>query len=215
MAEADKQRIFDAQLSPAVCGMLKSIAPYLGGRQADVMARPEQFRQILVPALTRLSPSVAALLRTTVAFTMAGGSDGANVLPAEAWVVANMRYSHHQGQKGSIEAIRKLAEKFDIETEVLDPGNPSRITDYTREGFAMVRRAVETVFPGVVPVPYLLTGASDARYFDRISDHTLRFLPFFADGEQVSSIHGTDESLNLYTLVPAVKFYKYLMKEVI
>ena len=126
-----------------------------------------------------------------------------------------MRYSHHQGQKDSIEAIRKLAEKYDIETEVLDPGNPSRITDYTKEGFAMVRRAVEMVFPGVVPVPYLLTGASDARYFARISDHTLRFLSFFADGEQVSSIHGTDESLNLYTLVPTVKFYKYLMKEVI
>ena len=215
MAEADRQRIFDAQLNPAVCGMLKSIAPYLGGRQADVMARPEQFRHILVPALTRLSPSTAALLRTTVAFTMAGGSDGSNVLPAEAWVVANMRYSHHQGQKGSIEAIRTLAEKYDIETEVLDPGNPSRITDYTGEGFAMLRRAVEAVFPGVVSVPYLLTGASDARYFDRISDHTLRFLPFFADAEQISSIHGTDESLNLDTLVPAVKFYKHLMKEVI
>ena len=213
MAEADRQRIFDAHLDPAVCGMLKSIAPHMRGRQADVMARPEQFRHLLIPALSRLSPSTAALLRTTVAFTMAGGSEGANVLPAEAWVVANMRYSHHQGQQGSIDAIRKLAEKYDLETEVLDPGNPSGITDYTQEGFAMVRQAVEAVFPGVVTVPYLLTGASDARFFDRISDHTLRFLPFFADDEQLVAIHGTDENVNRDTLAPAVKFYKTMMKE--
>ena len=144
---------------------------------------------------------------------MAGGSDGANVLPAEAWIVANMRYSHHQGQEGSLEAIRKLAEKYDVEMEVLDPGNPSGITDYAGEGYARIRRAVETVFPGVVPVPYLLSGASDARFFDRISDHTLRFLPFFADDQQLSSIHGVDENVRLEDLVPAVAFYQALMRE--
>ena len=144
---------------------------------------------------------------------MAGGSDSCNVLPSEAWVIANMRYSHHQGQKGSLDAIRKIADKYDLETEVLDPGTPSRITDYTKEGFAMIRRAVDAVFPGVVTVPYLLSGASDARYFDSLSDHTLRFLPFFADSDQVDAIHGTDESLNLDTLAPAVKFYRHLMKD--
>ena len=213
MAEADRQQIFDVGLNPAVCGMLKSFAPYLNGIQARVMARPQKFRHTLVSVLTRLSPSTAALLRTTVAFTMAGGSDGRNVLPSEAWVIANMRYSHHQGQKGSLDAIRKLAEKYDLETEVLDPGTPSRITDYTKEGFAMIRRAVDAVFPGVATVPYLLSGASDARYFDRLSDHTLRFLPFFADNDQIDAIHGTDESLNLNTLAPAVKFYRYLMQD--
>lgn len=213
MAEADRQRVFDVHLSPAVCGMLKRFAPYMAGRQADLMARPEQFRHLLIPALLRISPATSALLHTTVAFTMAGGSDGTNVLPAEAWVIANMRYSHHQGQEKSIDAIRRLAEKYDLETEVLDPGFPSGITDYTQEGFAMVQRAVEAVFPGVVPVPYLLNGASDARFFDRISDHTLRFLPFRIDSEQLASIHGADESLDLDTLPPAVSFYKALMQQ--
>lgn len=213
MAEADKQHIFPAHLNPAVCEMLRRFAPYIKGRRADILARPESFRHLLIPALGQLSPAAGALIRTTVAFTMAGGSDGANVLPAEAWVVANMRYSHHQGQEGSLEAIRKLAEKYDVEMEVLDPGNPSGLTDYTGEGYARIRRAVETVFPGVVPVPYLLSGASDARFFDRISDHTLRFLPFFADDQQLSSIHGVDENVRLEDLVPAVAFYQALMRE--
>ncbi|MBR3334391.1 MAG: M20/M25/M40 family metallo-hydrolase [Clostridia bacterium] len=213
MAEADRQQIFEAWMNPAVCEMLRIFAPSMHGQRAEILARPELFSRVLTQALLRLSPSAAALLRTTVAFTMAGGSDGANVLPAEAWVVANMRYSHHQGQQGSFDAIRKLAEKYGLEMEVLDPGSPSRITDYTQDGYAMVSEAVKAVFPGVTPAPYLLSGASDARFFDRVSDQCLRFLPFFADSSQVASIHGIDENVNLDTLVPAVAFYKYMMKE--
>lgn len=33
------------------------------------------------------------------------------------------------------------------------------------------KAAVEVVFPGVVPSPYLMTGASDCRYFSRGSPH--------------------------------------------
>ena len=55
MAEADRQRAFDVRLSPAVCGMLKSFAPYLNGIQAHVMAHPKLFRPVLASVLTRLS----------------------------------------------------------------------------------------------------------------------------------------------------------------
>jgi carboxypeptidase PM20D1 len=49
---------------------------------------------------------------------MSKGSEGANVIPQEAWVVGNMRFSHHQGKKASVEAITALAKKYDIETVV-------------------------------------------------------------------------------------------------
>ena len=213
MAEADRQRIFDARLSPPVCEMLRRLAPFMKGRKADVMARPERFSHALTAALLS-APVSASLLRTTVAFTMAGGSEGANVLPAEAWVVANMRYSHHQGREKSFAAIRELAEKYDLEMEVLDPGIPSGITDYTGDGFALAERAVKAALPDVkAAVPYLLSGASDARFFDRISDQTLRFLPFHADDGQLASIHGIDESADIADLAPAVDFYRFMMKE--
>lgn len=213
MAEADRQAVFDVHLNGATCEMLRRFAPFMKGQKAEIMARPEMFRHVLISALLRMSPRTAALLRTTIAFTMAGGSDGDNVLPAEAWVIGNMRYSHHQGQQGSLEAIRKLAEKYDLEMEVLDPGNPSRLTDHTRDGYALTARAVEAVFPDVVPVPYLLTGASDARFFDRVSEQVLRFLPFTVSDAQMASIHGINENLDLSTLSPAVDFYRFMMRE--
>ena len=185
MAEADRQQVFDAQLNPALCEMLRRIAPSMRGQKAEVLVRPERFQHVLVSVLSRMSPQAAALLRTTVAFTMACGSD----------------------------AIRKLAQKYDLEMEVLDPGNPSRITDHHLDGFALMERAVKAVFPGVTTAPYLLTGASDSRFFDRVSDQCLRFLPFFADDAQLTSIHGVDENVNLDSLAPAVDFYRFMMKE--
>ena len=212
MAEADKQRIFRSWMHPAVCEMMRRFAPCCDGLQGQVLASPERHRALLTKMLNNALPQTAALLRTTVAFTMAHGSEGANVLPAEAWVVANMRYSHHQGQQGSFDAIRALAAKYDLEMEILDPGQPSRITDHTREAYRLVSEAVQEIFPGVIPVPYLMTGASDARFFDRVCDQCIRFLPFVADAGQLASVHGTDENVPLASLSPAVDFYHHMMK---
>src|SRR5690606_40809551 len=65
------------------------------------------FKPLLTRVLPRVSNAAGAMLKTTIAFTMAGGSQGRNVLPQEAWVVGNMRFSIHQGQQSSFEAIRK------------------------------------------------------------------------------------------------------------
>ena len=153
------------------------------------------------------------MLKTTLAFTMASGSEGTNVLPQEAWVIGNMRYSHHQGGPASFEAVRKLAENYDIEMEVLDPGFSSALSDYNTDSFRLVERAVSTVFPGTVTTPYLMTGASDCRFMSRVSDNCLRFAPFRITQEQMDSIHGLNENIDIAALAPAVEFYKYIITE--
>jgi carboxypeptidase PM20D1 len=144
---------------------------------------------------------------------MASGSEGFNVLPHEAWVVGNMRFSHHQGEKDSIHAIRKLAEKYDIETVVLEPGFASPLSDYHTEAFGLVERAITNVFPGVITSPYVMNGASDCRFMCRVSDNCLRFAPFQITEEQMDSIHGLDENVDLKSLIPAVEFFKYIITE--
>jgi carboxypeptidase PM20D1 len=160
-----------------------------------------------------VSGAAGAMLKTTLAFTQAKGSEGANVLPQEAYVVGNMRYSHHQGREASIAAVTELAKKFDIETEVLEPGFPSPLTDSDSPAFHLVKEAVTAAFPEVITSPYLMTGASDSRYLSRMCDNCLRFTPFQISGEQMESIHGIDENMDLSALAPAVDFYRYLITE--
>lgn len=40
-------------------------------------------------------------------------------------------------------------------------------------------------------------GRIDSRYFDNISDNCFRFLPFLIDEQQLNSIHGVNENVDL------------------
>lgn len=214
MAAVEKKKLFETELSPVVQEMFERTAPYAKGAMRLLFSHVSIFRPVLCKVLPRISATAGAMLKTTLAFTMCQGSDGRNVLPQEAWVIGNMRYSHHQGRESSISAIKKFAAKYDILTEVLDPGFESQITDYKGEPFQLIERAVSEIFPGVVPLPYIMTGASDSRFFGRVSEHCIRFAPFLIDDKQLDSIHGIDENVDIETLASAVDFYKYIIREV-
>lgn len=213
MAEVEKSDPFDADIPEAICEMFQKLSTTMQQPLRFVLGHPRQFKPVLLKVIPTVSATAGAILKTTLAFTMAHGSDGSNVLPQEAWVIGNMRYSHHQGAEDSIETVRKIAEKFDIETVVLDSGFPSSLSEYDSEAFRLVERAVSAVFPGVVTSPYLMTGASDCRFMSRVSDNCLRFAPFLISQEQMNSVHGLNENLDLSALAPAVDFYKFIMTE--
>ena len=74
---------------------------------------------------------------------------------------------------------------------------------------------MKTCVPGVDDcTPYVMTGGSDARFFDKLSDQCIRFLPFTIDAEQLDSIHGINEYVSTDTLVPAVDFYRFMYQHV-
>jgi carboxypeptidase PM20D1 len=185
----------------------------MGGFYKFIFKNVKLLKPLLIKIMPKMSTTANAMLKTTVAFTMAKASDGSNVLPQEAYVIANMRYSHHQGKEDSINAIKKLADKYNVETVVLDGGNPSSITDYNGKPFKFVEKAINKVYPNVKTSPYIMTGASDSRYMQSFSEHCIRFTPFYISNEQLDSIHAVNENLDLKCLAPAVDFYKYVLTE--
>ena len=211
MEEVDKKNIFKTEMSDTIKEMFGRILPYMVplklGRRFVNFASP-----LLKKILPSFSATANALLKTTIAFTMAGGSNGTNVLPEEAYVIGNMRFSHHEGGEHSIEAVRNIAKKYDIELEILDPGFESRICDYKSSAFKLVEEACFATLKEIDKVvPYIMNGASDSRYFDRVCDSCIRFLPFKIDEQQLESIHGLNENIDISNLVPAVEYYTYLM----
>ena len=211
MAECDDNKMFTVEMDPTVAEMFRRVSTGMDGMLKRVMSKPDFYKVLLEGVMNRTSPEGAAMLRTTLAFTMAKGSDSHNVLPQEAWVLGNMRFSHHQGFEESVEAVRKAAEKYDIEVEVTVPGFTSPVTSYHCLGFRMLEQAIREIFPGVTAAPYIMNGASDARFMSRVSDNCLRFAPFTISKEQMKSVHGPNENLDLATLAPAVDFYRWMM----
>ena len=213
MSEVEKGRLFTSELSPTICAMFSCLSATMTGPLKHVLGHPRLFKPLLVKVMPAVSSAANAMLRTTVAFTMASGSQGANVLPQEAWVVGNMRYSHHQGGEDSIRAITRLAEQYGLETEVLTPGFDSPLSDHRSEAFRLIERAVTATFPDTRTSPYVMNGASDSRYLSRVCDNCLRFAPFLISHEQMDSIHGLNENIDLSALAPAVDFYRYVISE--
>ena len=211
MAACDRSNIFDVEMAEPVAEMLRRMAPSMKAPLNKVLGQPEKFKTLLSAVMPAVSPAAGALLKTTLAFTMAQGSAASNVLPQEAYVIGNMRASHHQGTDDSIKAVKKLAAKYDIEVEVVSRGVDSHLSSYRSDAFKLIEQAVGEFFKNVSTAPYIMTGASDSRYMSRVCDNCLRFTPFIIDQDQLASIHGLNENVDLSCLEPAVDFYKFIM----
>lgn len=214
MAEAEKMKFFKSQMPDAISEMFKRMSPAMTGYMKLIFSNLWLFKGLVTKLLPSISSMAGAMVKSTVAFTMAKGSDGTNVMPQEAWVIANLRSSHHQGRDDSIDQLKNLAKKYDLETEILDLGVASPISDYKSDAFKLVEKAIYNVFTDVVPTPYIMTGASDSRFLSRVCDNCLRFAPFSITNEQLDSIHGLNENVNVDSLSFAVDFFKYIMGEV-
>ncbi len=214
MVACEEEKLFPVEMNDVVKELLRRVGPSMGGVVGSVVGKPDFFELILEKVMPSVSAAAGAMLQTTLAFTMAQGSEAYNALPTEAFVTGNMRFSHHQGGEASKEAVRKLAEKYDVEMEIIDPGIESGISSFKCEQFRLIEKAVDIAYPGVTSAPYVTNTASDARYLDRCSENIYRLAPFFIDDQQLDSIHGINENLDIKCLGPAVDFYRFIMKSI-
>ena len=209
ICRVEKKDPFRIEFSPAVNAMFSGIAPYAGNFGLRmVLSNLWLFRPLLKKVMPLISAQAAAMLRTTIAFTMQQGSAGYNVLPQEASVCANMRFIPHQGTEESIALITELAKKYGLETEVIYKGYPSKSLDLNGEAFYMVEKAIGDVFPGVGIMPYVVTGGTDARFYGEVCDSCVRFSPVCYGPEQMAGMHGLNENIESGTLPGAVDYYK-------
>lgn len=213
IAHVEKKSPFQAKFSPAVDGMFRNLAPYASNFCLKlVFSNLWLFKPLLKKVMPAISAQAAAMLRTTIAFTMAQGSAGYNVLPMEASVCANLRFIPHQSTDESLEVLEREAKKFGLDMEVLYKGYPSNALDLNGAPYAMVKQAIGEVFPGVGIMPYVVTGGTDARFYGEVCDSCVRFSPVCYGPEQMAGMHGLNENIESGTLPGAVDYYKTIIR---
>lgn len=171
------------------------------------------FKPLLEILMPSISAQAAALLHTTVAPTMQSGSDGCNVLPQEATLILNLRYIPHQNMEESNAAVKKIAEKYGLEVEVLDAYPACEPVDAHSDAFRLVEEVIGEVFPKLPVIPYVMTGGTDARFYQEICSACIRFSPVVYGPAQMKGMHGLNEYLDTYSLPGAVDYYKTLIRK--
>ena len=213
MADIEDHPPFLRQLSPTMEEMFKRLAPNMGFGLKAVLTNLWLFKPVLLKVLPAINASAGAMTQTTLAFTTAKGSDGLNVLPQEAYVTGNMRLIQHQPGPESFEAVRKIAAKYDIETEVLYEDAPCPVVGYESKQFHLIEEVAAKVYPGVQVSPYVMTGGTDAKFYKDLCPNCIRFAPLYIDSQQYGSIHGLNENIFQGTLPYGVDFYKSVIAQ--
>ncbi len=172
---------------------------------------------LFAPVLNLLAKSqggeMNALLRTTVAFTQANGSDAVNVIPPEASFVSNLRLNPYDTMESALEYLKKVVDNENIEITSVGGMNPSRISEVNCEAYNKVATAVASTWQGSIVSPYLMVQCSDSRHYGRISDKVYRFSAMALSSEERATIHGNNERIPVETIHKAVEFYIRLMKQ--
>ena len=210
--DVETHRIFRRRLPKEVAAMFRTLAPYASFPMKWIFGNLWLFRPVLLQVLPAVSAQAGAMIRTTIAFTMQSGSAACNVMPQEATVSANMRFIPHQGMQESLEIIEKRAKKHGLSTEVLSAADYTPSADLDGDAFRTLCKTVEETFPGCPVSPYVMTGATDARFYQEICGNVFRFAPVIYGPEQMKGMHGLNENIGISCLPGAVDFYRNLIR---
>ena len=209
----EKKTPFKQAFSKEVKATFESLAPYCRNFALKyVMCNLWLVGPIVKKIMPSISAEAAAMLQTTLAFTMQKGSDGYNVIPQEAYVIGNLRYIPHEPLEESNRKIAEIAKKYGIDTEVLVATPHTTPVDMNGEPYRMTVETVKKIFPGVGFMPYVVTGGTDSRFFDGVCKNCIRFSPVNFGPEQMSGMHGLNENIEQGVLPLAVDYYKELIR---
>ncbi len=213
LAQLDRQRL-PVHITPVVRDMVNTLARSLGFPAGTVLSG------LLNPALTdRVLDGLGAqarifrpLLRHSVSPNIVRGGDKVNVIPAEVTVELDGRLLPGFGPADLLAELRALLGP-DVELEVLrhDPGPPAPDMGL----FDTLAGILREIDPAGVPMPLLLTGVTDARFFARLGIQTYGFVPLkLPPGlDLVSTAHAADERVPVQALdFGAEAIYRALLR---
>lgn len=152
-----------------------------------------------------------ALVRTTVAFTMASGSGGANILPSGAKVTMNVRMLSGDNTERVLARMKKLVRDEGIEFKALAGVDPKATSPTDTDGFRAIRRAVSETYPEALTSPYLMIACSDSNHYLRICKNVYRFSGMALSSEEREMIHGKNERIPIDKLASTIEFYYRLL----
>ncbi len=209
----DEQKL-PVHVTSTVRQMVEQLASTIGFPSGFIL------RQILKPALTdtllgllgETGRSIEPMLHNTVNATIVHGGQKINVIPSEIIVEIDGRVLPGFGPKDLISELRPIVgDETELEVVRFDQG-PS---EPNMEMFGLLAEILRERDPEGTPIPFLMPGASDARYFSRLGIQTYGFLPMNLPKEfnLIRMAHAEDERIPVEALpYGADAIYEVLQK---
>lgn len=157
-------------------------------------------RAMLLPSLTDpllgllgdTGRMLSAMLHNTVSPTIVNGGHKINVIPSQVELELDGRLLPGYKPEDMLRELRTLlGEGVELEVTRFDPG-PHEADMALYDTLARVLRDLD---PEGIPMPLLVPGVTDARYFSRLGIQTYGYMPMDLPPGVVGTIHGADERI--------------------
>ncbi len=197
------------RLTDTVKAMLAATAAHRPGIQGFVLSHPGLFEPLIIRTLLK-NRQTAAMVRTTLAFTQASGGTAHNVLPKTASCTVNVRILQGDSSEAALARLRGLGIPFESVAILQD--EPTKSSDLKSPAMELIKNCIAQVFPDAVITPYLMTGGTDCRHYDRVTRNAYRFLPARVTEQELSLMHGRGEYLSIENLKAMIAFYTLFLR---
>ena len=206
---------FPPRLSPVMVRMFRSLSPYITQEPLRTLVEDIEGNADEIARLCSAVPALFPFVTTTIAPTVIrGGSAVSNVLPRDMSAVINLRLIEGDTVEGVWQHLAEAVNDPEVTMRILKADGPSSEAGTDSWGYAHVVKSMGRYFKNVVFVPALITGATDARNYERICSTCLRCSPFMAPPEDVArGVHGTDERISLRAYAQGIRVLIHLLWE--
>lgn len=207
-----KNKPFPAKLTSAMDGFMDMVGPEMGFTSRLAIANRSIFKPMILGMYESIGPSGNASIRTTVAPTIFESGIKDNVIPTSARAIINFRILPGETKESVFEHVKNAINDDRIQIEFTGIGNdPSPLSPTSGEGFDIVNRSIKEIFPSVLTATSLVIGATDSRYFYKVSPNVYRFIPYHVNPENLACFHGIDERVGVSEFKDGIRFYRQVI----
>ncbi len=192
------ERMAAFQPNPAVAADMRAIA------------RPNPDPQVAA-RLAEASPYYNALMRTTCVATMLSGGHAPNALPQTAAANVNCRILPGEAPAGIKDTLMRVLGDSKIDLSFVDEARPSAPSPLTPDIMKPIESITKAMWPDVIVVPMMGTGATDGLYLRNAGIPTYGVEGIFYEIDD-NRAHGRDERVGVKQYFEGLEFQYRLIK---
>jgi len=158
-----------------------------------------------------LSPAWNSMLRTTCVATMLEGGHAPNALPQLAAANVNCRVQPDDAPDYVMSALKRVVADDQVAITVTNQEENSPASPLRPDILHAMARITDSMWPGVVVLPTMSTGATDGRYLRVAGIPTYGVQGFFSERDDTRA-HGRDERMLVRSFYEGQAFLYELVK---
>jgi len=192
------ERMATLEQNAAIAAAMKAVAAPSPSHQA-------------VTTLAQHSAYYNALMRTTCVATLLEGGHATNALPQLARANVNCRILPGEAPATIKKTLEEVAADPSVKVSFVDEAKPSQPSPLSPIVMGPLESITKAMFPGVVVVPVMGTGATDGLYLRNAGIPTYGIEGIFYDMDD-SRAHGRDERVGVKQFYEGLEFQYRLIK---